>query len=331
MSPLVRLIAFIALTGLAVLLPSTSFAVAADNCHSCHGRKGMPTHVDKVLYEGSVHGKLSCSVCHTDIASYPHGKVSRVNCTICHFTGDRGAPKVRDFKFSVHGKALAKGNSSAPDCQTCHGSHTIYPVQDERSGTARLKIPALCSRCHPEEYEDYRKSIHGKMLIEGHNQGAATCFDCHMEHLIPKTDEERWKLELVKQCGRCHTGQMDTYRKTFHGKVTRLGYTTVAKCQDCHGAHAVLATKDPGSTVSPANILNTCRGGNCHPQATVSFTKYYAHAEESNRAKYPLLYYVYVLMTTLLIGVFSFFFLHTFLWAYRALMERAKRGKEDMK
>ena len=291
----------------------------------------MPFYVDKTLYEGSVHGKFPCTACHLDIVKYPHGKTSRVDCIICHFTGNQGAPRVRDFRLSVHGKALAVGNTAAPTCQDCHGSHIIYLARDDRSDTARLKIPSLCSRCHLKEYDDYRRSIHGKMLLERHDARAATCFDCHMEHLIPKTDEETWKLELIKQCGRCHTEQMNTYRKTFHGKVTRLGYTTVAKCQDCHGAHMVLAIKDPGSTVSPANIVNTCRSGNCHPKATTSFTKFYAHAEESNRARYPMLYYVYMFMTALLVCVFGFFFMHTFLWAYRSLRERMKRGKEDLR
>jgi hypothetical protein len=33
-------------------------------------------------------------------------------------------------------------------------------------------------------------------------------------------------------------------------------------------------------------------------------------------------------MTVLLIGVFTFFFFHTFLWLYRSLKERAKGRKE---
>jgi hypothetical protein len=33
-------------------------------------------------------------------------------------------------------------------------------------------------------------------------------------------------------------------------------------------------------------------------------------------------------MTILLIGVFSFFFTHTILWAFRALKERTRQRKE---
>ena len=155
------------------------------------------------------------------------------------------------------------------------------------------------------------------------NTSAATCFDCHLEHRTPRTTEDAWKLRLIEKCGDCHAEQMDTYRKSFHGKVTGLGYTGTAECQDCHGSHAILPPSDPASTLSQNNIVNTCR--TCHPRATTRFTKFFAHAEEHDRARYPQLYYVYLFMTALLIAVFSFFFLHTFLWAYRALKERITR------
>ncbi len=77
------------------------------------------------------------------------------------------------------------------------------------------------------------------------------------------------------------------------------------------------------STLSSKNLVATC--AKCHPGATESFTKFYAHAEETNRAKYPVLYYTFVFMTLLLIGVFAFFLTHTFLWAYRALKERIQK------
>ncbi len=75
--------------------------------------------------------------------------------------------------------------------------------------------------------------------------------------------------------------------------------------------------------LSEQNILATCQ--KCHPGATRGFTKFYAHAEETNRAKYPVMFYTYLFMTALLIGVFAFFFTHTFLWAYRSLKERMNK------
>lgn len=285
--------------------------------------------MNQTLYEGSVHGKFPCNFCHTDVSGYPHGKVSAVKCSICHFTGVTGAPKIRDFGEGIHGKSLEAGNAAAPGCQTCHGSHDILPANDGRSRTSRQNIPDLCSQCHDKEFQEYRKSIHGSQFLGKKNLMAAVCIDCHMEHhLISAVSEASWELYLIRECGSCHAGQLSTYRKTLHGKITRLGYVTVAKCPDCHGSHKILPRSDMGSAISDINIVATC--GKCHKGIGRSFTRFYAHPEETNRAKYPVLFAVYFFMTALLIAVFAFFFIHTVLWSYRALRERMKSsGKNE--
>jgi len=311
------------ITTIAFLLFS-SHASAKEDCYDCHGQQGGRTYVNKDALVQSVHGKIACDKCHLNIAPYPHGTVSKVNCGICHFLGRDGAPKEQaaEYKLSVHGLAAGKG-TMAPTCQTCHGGHAIYRSADPRSATSREKIPALCGRCHAAELGVYEKSIHGTLLLKNNVSSAPTCFACHMEHRIPSASEAKWKLSLVSKCGACHPEEMDTYHKTYHGKVTRLGYTTIAMCWDCHGSHDILPQNDPASTLSSKNLLSTC--AKCHPGATKSFTKFYAHAEETNRAKYPVLYYTFLFMTLLLIGTFAFFLTHTFLWAYRALKERIQK------
>lgn len=310
-------------------LTITTAAVAKEDCLSCHGQKGMRGYVDRAAFEQSVHGRFDCIKCHLDVSGYPHAKVLKVNCGSCHFLGREGAPKekAQEYKLSVHGRALATGNTVAPNCQTCHGSHNIFRAGDSRSSTRRENIPSLCSKCHSKEFADYGTSVHGKEFLKMQNPGVPTCFDCHMEHRIPNVGDEQWMLSLITQCGNCHAEEMKTYRKTYHGKITRLGYANMAKCSDCHGSHTILPVADPGSTLSQRNILATCR--KCHPRATSGFTKFYAHAEESNREKYPIMFYTYIFMTTLLISVFAFFLTHTFLWAYRSLKERMqKKGGE---
>ncbi|HEX9021773.1 MAG TPA: hypothetical protein VF903_10985 [Nitrospirota bacterium] len=195
--------------------------------------------------------------------------------------------------------------------------------------THRSNIADLCSRCHPGEFEEYRRSVHAAALYDGKNVMAPTCFDCHLEHLTPRAVEEQWQLSLIRQCGNCHPEQMKTYRKTYHGKVTGLGSATMAKCADCHGSHGIVALADASSPLSEQHILATCR--RCHSRATAGFTRFYAHAEGKNRKKYPALYYTSLFMTALLVGVFAFFFTHTILWAYRSLKERmhGKGGGED--
>jgi predicted CXXCH cytochrome family protein len=303
----------------------SAVALAQEDCLSCHGQEGMTGYVSPKAFKQSVHGKFSCNNCHVGFTGYPHNKKSSVNCSSCHSTGQSGAPmeQARNYQLSVHGMAQTSGNASAPKCQTCHGSHYIFPSADNRSITRRQNIPTLCSRCHPAEFQEYRASIHGREFLQNNNTSAPTCFNCHEEHLVPNTQNKQWMLDLVKTCGNCHSDQIKEYRKTYHGKVTQLGYTTVAKCADCHGSHAIQLVHDPASTLSGQNILATCR--KCHPAATAGFTKFYAHPDESNREKYPLIYYTLLFMTLLLIGVFTFFFTHTFLWLYRSMKERMKK------
>jgi len=300
-------------------------ASSGEPCYSCHNQKGAQAYINRDAFEQSVHGRIACAECHINIADYPHQRVSKVSCGICHFLGRDNAPKEQavEYKLSVHGTAARTGKAGAPDCKTCHGSHYIFPATDQRSRTNKWKIPELCSSCHTYAYSVYKKSVHGKAFFDTRNTEAPTCFDCHMEHRVPSVEEPAWKLALINECGTCHVRELGSYRKTYHGKVTQLGYANMALCSDCHGSHDILRVTDEGSTLSAKNRLRTCRA--CHPNATVGFTKYYAHAEELDRKRYPALFYTYLFMTLLLIGVFTFFFTHTFLWAYRSLKERMKQ------
>lgn len=273
----------------------------------------------------SVHKGIGCAKCHIDVSGYPHGRVGAVECGICHFLGRDNAPREQAlaYKLSVHGAAARLGKKNAPGCQTCHGSHAIFPSAEERSATHKLRVPALCGTCHSAERADYEKSVHGISLVKNGNTGAPSCFDCHLEHGVPSTSDPSWKLSLIRECGTCHAEQLDTYHKTFHGKVTRLGYETMAKCSDCHGSHLIMGMADAGSLLAPARRLAVCR--TCHPNATEGFAKYYAHADELDRSRYPELFWTYTFMTTLLLSVFAFFFTHTFLWAYRSLKEKMRK------
>jgi cytochrome b subunit of formate dehydrogenase len=109
----------------------------------------------------------------------------------------------------------------------------------------------------------------------------------------------------------------------MHGKAYQLGYLRAAKCSDCHSAHMILGVDDPKSTVGFNNILETCQ--KCHNDASERFTGYLTHATHHDPKKYPTLYYTYWAMTLLLVGVFSFFGLHTLLWlprSFKQMMER---------
>jgi len=94
----------------------------ADNsdCLDCHEDESLTTerdgatvsvHVDKDLFEKSVHGSLECVDCHSDLngVELPHDiPLKPVDCASCH------DDMQEIFDASVHGLAMAKGDPLAP-------------------------------------------------------------------------------------------------------------------------------------------------------------------------------------------------------------------------
>jgi hypothetical protein len=78
-------------------------------------------------------------------------------------------------------------------------------------------------------------------------------------------------------------------RRTFHGKVTELGFTRVAACSDCHGAHAILPASNPASLVAKTHLVETC--GKCHQGANEKFVAYDPHPDPSNYQRSAVLWW----------------------------------------
>ncbi len=133
----------------------------------------------------------------------------------------------------------------------------------------------------------------------------------------------------MNTCGRCHEEIAKTYFDTYHGKVSRLGYTNTAKCYDCHGAHDIYRVADPRSHLSRANVVATCQ--KCHHGATRRFAGYLTHATHHDPRKYPFLFWTFWGMTALLVGTFVVSGIHTLLWLPRAFqMRRELRAAEAL-
>ena len=72
------------------------------------------------------------------------------------------------------------------------------------------------------------------------------------------------------------------------------------------------------------NRLETCQ--TCHEGATQGFVTFQPHGTMHDREKYPEMWFASMGMIGLLIGTFSFFWLHSALWFYREYKDR-KEGK----
>ena len=291
----------------ALLFAGTAQAQDNSACLSCHSDIG-----DKL--KEHAHASLSCQSCHLKHEEYPHpDNVPKPACTTCHAT------IVKDYARGVHGQAVAKGNSAAPDCSTCHGS--AHELENTKTAKFRAGIPELCGACHSDIAEQYQGSVHGQAVQHGIMQ-APVCTDCHGEHsiLAPKNLESSVNARHIRDtCGQCHGDVRLTRRfglpgdriisfdASYHGLAASAGVETVANCASCHGIHNIRASSDPLSTINPKNLAATC--GKCHQGAGQRFALGRVHliAGETEPAALRWVRHFYLAVIPLTIG---FMFLH---------------------
>jgi len=293
-------------------------AIDPATCMGCHSTKFSVKD-----FAASVHGKNACTSCHVDITDLVKHmtkavKVQKVSCERCH------KKETSEHYASIH----AEKDVTCASCHTDIHTHN-YWKNDKR------KVIAKCIQCHDKE-KVFQDSVHGKAVAKG-NMDSAACHDCHNLHAIKAVGTGKESRAFhTKVCLKCHSNEemmkrnnvfnvaVKTYMNSYHGKNYRLGFPEkVAGCADCHSAHAVLPHTDPRSTVHPDNLTKTC--SQCHSKATYLFTKFYAHGEQTDRKKYPLLYYTFIGMTGLLLSTFTVFWIHTLLWMFRGFVENRER------
>jgi predicted CXXCH cytochrome family protein len=135
-----------------------------------------------------------------------------------------------------------------------------------------------CGVCHPSERVQFETSLHAREQVH--------CTACHggndasLEMSVAHSSGFRGRparKDVPALCASCHANearmraynlpvdQYALYQTSGHGKRLAAGDTRVAVCSDCHGAHAILAPSDPGSSTFPTNIPKTC--GRCHGDA----------------------------------------------------------------
>ena len=144
------------------------------------------------------------------------------------------------YMKSVHAAALAKGDTSAPTCSTCHGNHGATPP-----GVS--SVANVCGTCHAMNEQLFDKSPHGAAFAK---MGLPGCVQCHSNHEIV-APQDSWVGTSPKAiCITCHVKGDN-------------GYKTAAEIADglrklkstYHEADAVLNTAEQaGMEVSSARV-----------------------------------------------------------------------------
>lgn len=202
--------------------PRTAIAPLCATCHSdpAYMRRFDPqVRVDQFLqYQTSAHGRrmatgdarvATCTDCHGAHGVKPvsdaRSPVAPLNvtttCGRCHGDAARMALFGRDpappddWSASVHAAALLKrGDTSAPTCASCHGSHGATPP-----GVS--SVANVCAQCHLREAELFRSSPKQAIFDA---IGQAECLVCHNNHRIEPPADAWVGLEEGTVCAQCH-------------------------------------------------------------------------------------------------------------------------------
>lgn len=170
-------------------------------CSDCHQAHGIVQVRDARSPVAPAHVARTCAKCHEDAARMtPFG---------------RSAAVFEEWSKSVHAEALlVRGDSSAPTCSTCHGSHGATPPGVE-------SVANVCAQCHVREAELFRASPKKDLFA---SMGQGDCLTCHSNHHIERPEDTWIGLEEKALCATCHD---ETIPGAASIKAVRAGFDTL--------------------------------------------------------------------------------------------------------
>jgi len=253
----------------------------------------------------TVHRNVPCTDCHNYIKQLPHQPVKEgVTCnTECHSiknpaTGKNFShkPIYNKYKKSVHGRTKSASglDGDKPYCVTCHTN----PVSNPNEAAPPERIIGRCVICHEDRdfvtnwYTHTSRRI--REIRRTPSEIVELCSNCHADQNIIDRHVEAAKNE-GRPLGRKFPIAVESYNESFHGKVTRYGFTKAANCLDCHAdqkdyylnVHDIRPSRDPKSPVNIDNKIQTCR--KCHTHADQNYVALDPHPtnkKEGNAFRY---------------------------------------------
>jgi hypothetical protein len=173
-------------------------------------------------------------------------------------------------------------------CHDCHGGNpradTLPAAHAGRflGKPTKVQTVELCASCHADpnqmrpfglpsgEMAEFRASRHGRLLLQGRDNNAPSCIDCHDAHLIRRPDDARsdvYPTNIPATCGRCHsdaalmapysipTDQVERFDRSAHGQALHGQKNFAAPaCIGCHGSHSAL----PPTVTEVSTVCGRC-------------------------------------------------------------------------
>jgi predicted CXXCH cytochrome family protein len=262
---------------------------AGDTCVECHSVLEGTLQVPAKNFANDIHARhgFSCADCHggdrnaTDpeasmskargfVAKIPRTAVPE-RCAHCHsdaafmqkYKPRQRVDQLAQYKTSVHGIQLAKGDTAVANCVDCHSVHDIRDAKDPLSPVHPLRLPETCARCHADaahmakyklptdQFAGYQKSVHWKALAKRGDLSAPSCASCHGNHGARPPESE----SVAAVCGTCHVMMQDLYAKSPHQPV--FAAMGAGGCVVCHGNHEIHEPK-VAMLVGPNAVCTQC-------------------------------------------------------------------------
>jgi len=225
---------------------SVHSALACQECHGGAANYDLPADRIAALTDPDLSGGQPGRFDHGDGFQ---GKPGRADvpalCGNCHADVERMNPyglrtdQLARYWTSGHGKTLKKkGDLRVAVCIDCHGNHGILTAHDPASRTHPTNIPGTCATCHANQalmsefglpyqvYDEYRQSVHGRLLFEQGDTGAPTCATCHGNHSAMPPGF----ATVGAVCGRCHVAAAENFQTSIHATQDEH-----RGCVQCHG------------------------------------------------------------------------------------------------
>ena len=271
----------------------------ADTCVECHREMEGDLARPVQLFADDIHKQngFSCADCHGgDPSSYDpeesmsvnkgfRGKLGRAQvpelCGSCHgdpsvmheFKPQQRVDQLVQYRTSVHGQRLAKGDLNVANCVDCHSVHDIREVRHALSPVHPLRVARTCARCHADaqhmegypipadQLEHYERSVHWEALDARGDLSAPSCATCHGNHGAAPPGVGA----VAQVCGSCHVVFQNAFEESPHKPVFEA--MELAACIVCHGNHEILAPA-PG-------MLGVGEGASCvqcHSEGEQAYT-----------------------------------------------------------
>ncbi len=264
-------------------------AEAENHCMDCHSQLDPPTGINPDAYASDIHAQkgLTCASCHggdpskTDDAAMSkaagfRGKVERAQvpalCAKCHsdaayihaFNPSLRTDQYDQYRTSVHGQRLAKGDNNVAVCTDCHGVHGIRPASDPRSTVNPMNVAKTCARCHADtaymkgyriptdQYAAYTASVHHAAMVERGDLSAPTCTTCHGNHGAAPPGV----TTVENVCSTCHVFQAQLFDQSPHKAA--FAAAGMPSCVTCHKNHRIAHPTDASLGSGPTSLCTDC-------------------------------------------------------------------------